>query len=227
MDEAALAECEALLSQIQTLALIGYWRLESKSGGIVFISKELQQIHGLPPEQEIEKFSDAYALVHPDDRAALKEFDGMIQAAPRDAEFEYRVVDPDGKVRFLHETVAAELDDTGVAIGLLGIVQDVSAGKRAEEQLMLAHRMEAVGQLTGGIAHDFNNLLGIILGNLDLIEMGGGNPSRTGSQIDAIRRAADRGASLTHSLLAFARRQFVKPPFYVPLPDRVSGTCCW
>jgi CheY-like chemotaxis protein len=70
--------------------------------------------------------------------------------------------------------------------------------------------MEAVGQLTGGIAHDFNNILGIVLGNLDLArENLACGP--TADHIDQAIKAAERGAELTDRLLAFARRQTLKP----------------
>jgi CheY-like chemotaxis protein len=75
--------------------------------------------------------------------------------------------------------------------------------------------MEAVGQLTGGIAHDFNNLLTVIVGNLDLLERH--VPGEAGRRlILAARHGAERGARLTHSLLAFARRQQLRPEIVNP-----------
>jgi signal transduction histidine kinase/CheY-like chemotaxis protein len=78
---------------------------------------------------------------------------------------------------------------------------------RAEQQLQHAQRLEAVGQLTGGVAHDFNNLLTAILGNLELIERAAVDNARIRRLAAMGRRAAERGASLTASLLAFSRRQ--------------------
>jgi CheY-like chemotaxis protein len=70
--------------------------------------------------------------------------------------------------------------------------------------------MEAIGQLTGGVAHDFNNLLMVILAGLEMIERNR-DPGRFASLVEAMRNAAQRGASLTRQLLAFARRQPLKP----------------
>lgn len=82
---------------------------------------------------------------------------------------------------------------------------------KAEMALLQSQKMEAVGQLTGGVAHDFNNLLSVIVGSLDLMEgMTGGN-QRLIRAVDMAKRAADRGASLTGQLLAFARRQMLRP----------------
>lgn len=79
------------------------------------------------------------------------------------------------------------------------------------EALLRAQRLEAVGQLTGGIAHDFNNLLQVILGNAELLsEQLRGEP-RARALVELTRAAAERGADLTHQLLAFARRQTLAP----------------
>lgn len=80
--------------------------------------------------------------------------------------------------------------------------------KRVEEELRQAQKMEAVGQLTGGIAHDFNNLLGVILGNAEILEEEIGNAQ---PEVQAILRSAQRGAELTQRLLAFSRRQPLRP----------------
>ena len=102
----------------------------------------------------------------------------------------------------------------------------------AELALSQAQKMEAVGQLTGGIAHDFNNLLTAILGNIDLIESTAGLSDRAKRLAGAARKAAERGATLTNSLLAFSRRQPLKIETldvnaivheFVPLADRAIG----
>ena len=85
----------------------------------------------------------------------------------------------------------------------------------AEEQLREAQRLEAVGQLTGGIAHDFNNILTVIVGNLDLLARQlTTDPAQR--MIATMQRAASRGARLTQSLLAFARRQALRPEIINP-----------
>jgi PAS domain S-box-containing protein len=84
---------------------------------------------------------------------------------------------------------------------------------RVEEELRQSQKMEAIGQLTGGLAHDFNNLLTGIIGNLDLLEMRL-NQGRLGDlerYIMAARGVAQRASTLTHRLLAFARRQALDP----------------
>ncbi|MBB3349841.1 ATP-binding protein [Sphingomonas sp. BK069] len=81
----------------------------------------------------------------------------------------------------------------------------------AEDALRQAQKMEAVVQLTGGVAHDFNNLLTVIRGSVDLLRRPNLDDSRRARYIDAIGDTADRAAKLTAQLLAFARRQVLKP----------------
>lgn len=85
--------------------------------------------------------------------------------------------------------------------------------ERAEEALRHAQKMEAVGQLTGGVAHDFNNLLTVVIGNLDstLRRLGADGDVRVRRPVENALEAARRGAVLTQRLLAFARRQPLKP----------------
>ncbi len=82
---------------------------------------------------------------------------------------------------------------------------------KAEEQLRHSQRIEAVGQLTGGIAHDFNNLLTVIIGNLQIIAEDVAGNEAVGGPLDAALRAASSAADLTRKLLAFSRRQALRP----------------
>lgn len=101
----------------------------------------------------------------------------------------------------------------------VAIVQDITERKQLEEQLRQAQKMEAVGQLTGGVAHDFNNLLAVIMGNVELLEDRLGSEDKT---LRAIFRAAGRGSELTQRLLAYSRRQPLRPQA-VDLGALVSG----
>jgi len=91
--------------------------------------------------------------------------------------------------------------------GSLMLFVDVIELRHQEGQLRQAQKMETIGQLTGGIAHDFNNILAIIKGNLDLIEAQVEDDSDLIKILSPALRAMDRGADLTHRLLAFARQQ--------------------
>jgi signal transduction histidine kinase len=80
-----------------------------------------------------------------------------------------------------------------------------------EASLHQAHKMEAVGQLTGGVAHDFNNLLTAVMGSLEMILGAGDSSEVVRKYAQGAMRAAERGARLTQQLLAFSRRQMLRP----------------
>jgi two-component system, cell cycle sensor histidine kinase and response regulator CckA len=109
------------------------------------------------------------------------------------------------------EVGARLIYDAGRAVGVQGSARDVTERKHLEDQLRLAQKMEAVGRLAGGVAHDFNNLLTAIIGFSQLLlkRLGPDNAGRR--EIEEIKRAGERAASLTRQLLAFSRRQVLQP----------------
>lgn len=87
------------------------------------------------------------------------------------------------------------------------LMKESAARERAQEQLRQAQKMETIGQLTGGVAHDFNNLLMAVMGNLELLRKRMPDDPRLKRLVDGAMQGAERGASLTQRLLAFARQQ--------------------
>lgn len=90
--------------------------------------------------------------------------------------------------------------------------------RRSEEQLVHAQRLEALGQLTGGVAHDFNNLLTVVSGSLQLLEDECATQPGALEVIETALRSVGRGAELTAKLLAFGRRQYLRPRVLRPRP---------
>ena len=90
-------------------------------------------------------------------------------------------------------------------------VRDITQKRAAAEQLIQAQKMESVGQLTGGIAHDFNNMLTVITGTIEILADAVKDVPHLATITKLISDAADRGAQLTTSLLAFARKQPLQP----------------
>ncbi len=102
-------------------------------------------------------------------------------------------------------------DNAGNPLHLEGFVVDITERKRLEEQLRQAAKMEAVGNLVGGVAHDFNNLMTAVIGYGDILlsHLQPNHPQR--AAVEAIKRAGETAAVLTHRLLAFSRKQIVQP----------------
>jgi signal transduction histidine kinase len=101
--------------------------------------------------------------------------------------------------------------ETGEPEGVISVVRDISDRVALEERLRQSQKMEALGALTGGIAHDFNNLLTVIIGNAELVADGAAGPDIAPALARQILEAAEKGADLTQKLLAFARRQSLRP----------------
>lgn len=105
----------------------------------------------------------------------------------------------------------AQVMDLNGRPAILCISRDITQRKQLEDQLRQAQKMDAIGKLAGGVAHDFNNLLTAIMGYSDLllVKMREENPFR--EVVHEIKKAGERAASLTRQLLAFSRKQVLKP----------------
>lgn len=221
-------------SLILTAGRMGAWTYDMATGELD-ASALCRRNFGRDPEQPF-SYADLQAAIHPDDRE-------RVNAAIRESlnsgcvyDIEYRVLTPEGEVRWIAvQAQPARLAD-GATTGLAGISIDMTDRKRMEDALRtsaatLEHlveertrelvqtqdalrqsqKLEAMGQLTGGVAHDFNNLLTPIIGSLDLLhrrQVGGEREQRL---ISGALDSADRARTLVQRLLAFARRQPLKP----------------
>ena len=126
-------------------------------------------------------------------------------------DIECSIVAADGSHRWIVAKGRVRYAADGGPMRLAGVVSDVTERKEADVQLAQAQKMDAIGQLTGGVAHDFNNLLTPIVGSLDLIRRRHKDDERTQRMVGGALQAAERAATLTQRLLAFARRQALQP----------------
>lgn len=211
--EEALRENEERLRQAVQLSGLGYWIWDAVKERCIYCSEEYAGIHGITPDEYIARaapLDGEFSLTHPEDHEEVR---ATLQAlrAGREIEMEYRVVTPGGEVRHVREIAKPIFDEMGTVIQEHGTAQDITERKKAEEQLRQAQKMEAIGQLTGGVAHDFNNLLAVIMGNAELVAGQLEDGAELTRHAKAVIRAAHRGAELTQRLLAFSRRQPLRP----------------
>jgi PAS domain S-box-containing protein len=117
----------------------------------------------------------------------------------------------DGSKVHVQERIRAARNAAGKIAHFEGSVEDVSEWRELQNRFLQSQKVQAIGQLAGGVAHDFNNILTAIIGYSDLlIEQGSlARPAR--AQVDEIKRASERAASLTQQLLAFSRKQTLLP----------------
>ncbi|MCC0804980.1 response regulator [Methylobacterium sp. W2] len=157
-------------------------------------------------------------------------FDRAIETGILD--IECRIKRPDGAIRWIAAKGRAEYRSDGRPVRMAGIVLDRTDQRATEEALRQAQKMEAIGQLTGGVAHDFNNLLTVIVGGLDMMIRKPENTERVVRLAEAAMGAARRGEQLTQQLLAFSRRQMLRPQTlnpnrllldFRPLVERAAG----
>jgi PAS domain S-box-containing protein len=126
------------------------------------------------------------------------------------ASYEY-TIERDGVAHHASSTLVPELEPDGSVSGAFVLSFDVTAQKRAQEALLQAQQMEAVGQLSGGLAHDFNNLLTVVIGNLAVLqERLAGQPALQ-EFVEPALLASRRGSELVRRLLTFARQQSLAP----------------
>jgi len=148
--------------------------------------------------------------VHPDDLARLEQ---ALLAAKTTGSYtcEFRWLCANGEYRiFLDQGVMSSGSD-GRAPEILGTLLDVTERRALEDQLLQSQRLDAIGKLTGGLAHDFNNLLAAILSGLGLLERGASLDDQSRQVLELMRRSAKQGADLVTRMLAFSRRQTLKP----------------
>ena len=133
-------------------------------------------------------------------------------------EKEAQRVRADGTRFWAHVVIDPIRDEEGRLVGFAKITRDVSERRQAQIELeearaalFQAQKLQALGELTGGIAHDFNNLMTVIRGSADLLRRGDLPADKSARYLDAIVETADRAAALTGQLLAFSRRQRLRP----------------
>ena len=170
-------------------------------------SRTLEEIGGFEVGQSPTTLDAFLQQVGPEDRELVRQaIQAAVDAPERPFEMEFRLVRPDGDVRWIEGHARAMADPAGRGDVLLGVGIDVTRRRALEAQLQQAQRMEALGQLAGGVAHDFNNVLTQVLGYCDLLLEELGDDPRA-ADVREIQKAGSQAASLTRDLLAFSRRQ--------------------
>jgi two-component system NtrC family sensor kinase len=208
--EQRLRESEARLRLALEGAQLGSWSWDLKTGG-AWWSPRCREIFGFPAEGEVpQALRDR--LVHPDDRDAVSLAVRRVTEELGEAALEYRIVMPDGDIRWVATRGVGHRDAAGQPSIATGIVADITARKSAEaelersrEALHQAEKLSALGSLLAGVSHELNNPLSAVIGQAVMLEEDtAGTPfaQRAGK----IRAAAERCAKIVQTFLAIARQ---------------------
>ncbi|MEW6141109.1 MAG: DUF3365 domain-containing protein [Thermodesulfobacteriota bacterium] len=215
--EEALAKSEALLREAQRVAHIGHWELESLPGTSTW-SEEIFHIFGLDPEKGEPSLGAYRDIIHLDDWELLERSVEALSSEGAPFDIEFRVIRPDGSIRWVNAKGYPQRNAQGEIIRLFGTAQDITERKKTEQereslrsQLFQAQKMEAVVTLTGGIAHDFNNLLTIINGYTELILSEKTEEDPEYSDLQKIVQTGRKGAELVQKLLALSKKGEIEP----------------
>ncbi|MET3665448.1 PAS domain S-box-containing protein [Caulobacter sp. 1776] len=243
--EEQVRESEARFRNLADSAPALMW--VSRPGGIrEFVNRAYVEFAGLDYDGALTM--DWRTRLFPDDLPNILKAQVQGEASRKPFSLEGRYRRADGEWRWLKSFSQPRFGPDGAFIGFIGIAFDTTDAKQAEANLtglnelleervsaavaerdaaqaalLQSQKLEAIGQLTGGVAHDFNNLLTVIIGALDVVERHPDDERRRERMIAAALAAAKRGEKLTQHLLAFARRQPLKPE--ICRVDRLIAEC--
>jgi two-component system cell cycle sensor histidine kinase/response regulator CckA len=209
--DAELLSTQERLELAQAVARIGTWDIDLVTGQMVW-SHGMGQILGVG---DAPAANDLFlSLIHADDRERLDR--ELAESLERGGSYEadFRIVRPDGGVRWLLSRGRVISDETARRVRMVGAAIDISERHEAddqrlklEHQLRQAQKLEAIGRLAGGVAHDFNNVLLAIRGYGELAVRAIGRGEDAAQEVKEMVAGAERAAALTRQLLAFSRRQ--------------------
>ena len=209
-DVSDIRRSESLLRQITENVHEVFYLAKLRPPALQYVSPAYEEIVGRPLESLFADPASWWETIHPSDLTRVKKLHETKKG--REAyELEYRIIRPDGTIRWLHERNFPVRDEEGRAVSLAGIIEDVTERKLLEDQLFQSQKMESIGRLAGGVAHDFNNLLMVIANAARFVEEEIGPDSPARDDIEQVISAAERGAKLVRQLLTYSRKQLVAP----------------
>ncbi|MCL4538749.1 MAG: PAS domain S-box protein, partial [Bacteroidetes bacterium] len=209
--EQALRESEERYRAIFNNAAVGI-NLSDRQTRFLQVNSRSASMLGYTQE-ELQALT-AFDITHPDDRESSRaNFAALVEGKVDSYRLQKRFIRKDGEVIWGDTHVSAIHNERGEFVANLGVIVDITDLKRVEQerermraQLLHARKMEAIGTLTGGIAHEFNNLLTIVSGYAELLLAEKNEGDQGFSDLQKIVHAAQRGAELVRSLLAYSRR---------------------
>jgi PAS domain S-box-containing protein len=196
---------------VERLPAITYVAELGAEGPWHYVSPQIETMLGFSPAEWLSDPMNWMNHVHPGDREIALTAEKLFQETHELYKAEYRMCARDGRLLWFRDE-GVLLNETGEQ-GLLmqGVMYDITERKRLEDQLRHSQKMEAVGQLAGGVAHDFNNLLMVIQAHNEHLRDRFAASDPASKDAAEIQNAVTRAAALTSQLLAFSRKQVLRP----------------
>jgi PAS domain S-box-containing protein len=230
--EAATRESEARMQFAAASANIGLWYFERATGKL-WATVHCRAILGLPPDAPLTR-NVVQQAIHPDDRAAAIEAMRSAAFAGDDVVNEFRVVLPDGRLRWMRARARANRDEHGKPIRVSGVFIDITREKEAEhdadlQRRELAHlmRVAVMGELSGAIAHELNQPLTAILSNAEATRLLLANPSpdltEIGGAVDDIVHESKRAGAVIDRMRGLLKKD-ERPPETIDVDALIRST---
>ena len=202
-NERALRESEERFRQVVENIREVFWMTDVAGGQLLYISPVYEAIWGRPATEVVAAPHRWIETVHGEDRGRIAQA-AREKRATGSYDETYRIVRPDGTLRWVRERTFPVRDPDGAVSRIVGVAEDVTERKNLEAQFLRAQRLEAIGTLAGGVAHDLNNILAPVLMAASLLKDAADNP-RDREMLTMVERSAQRGADIIRQLLTFSR----------------------
>ena len=200
--------CESTFRAMVRCAPLGIFHADA-DGRILHVNPVTNRIFGTRNDEAIGL--GWVANVHPEDVELLQSALAGAADARQECKHEFRLLMPDASTRWLCCRTAPLLSSSGESLGTVGTVEDITAQRATESQLVQAQKMQAIGRLAGGIAHDFNNVLVSIVCSAEFLQADLPFGDSRRADVEEILTGARRAANLTRQLLAIGRKQMLAP----------------
>jgi two-component system cell cycle sensor histidine kinase/response regulator CckA len=196
---------------VERLPAITYVAELGAGGPWHFVSPQIETMLGFSPAEWLSDPMNWMNHIHPDDREMALAAEKQFQETHELFQAEYRMCARDGRLMWFRDEGVLLQQTDGQGPLMQGVMYDITEPKRLEDRLRHSQKMEAVGQLAGGVAHDFNNLLMLIQAHNEHLRDQLDADDAANKDVLEIETAVTRAAALTGQLLAFSRKQVLRP----------------
>ncbi len=210
--EQALRESEQRFRQLAESIDVVFWFLSLNPEKMLYVNPAFENIWGVPAKELFEKPRLWADMIHEEDRKPVLEALETLFSGQKDRfELEYRIVRPDGQIRWILGCAVSIRNPAGQIYRVSGISQDITSRKKAEEErlhyekkIQQTEKLETLGILVGGVAHEFNNCLAGVIGHTDLALMDLPPVSPIRESLLQIKDGSMRLADLCKQMLAYS-----------------------